>query len=220
MEWHHTTSTKKNKFKNAPLAGRIMATAFYNEIGVILVNFLPRETMVISHYSTATLRSLNACFYLVSPTWRMSEVLFLHDTQVCAPLTSSKNLYRQCCCTHPIVLTTQSHFHLFSLLKDELWGHHYQTRHWKMPCASSWRKRIFFTGWEYKLVWKWKKIFGKDEEYSTMKNDYAFSNAVVQSCEMFMHLTCTQHEIKNRKQHSERSTYNKCTSGNEQISNE
>jgi len=43
MEWHDTTSQKKKKLTSAPLSAIIMDTAFYDERGVILVKFLPRE---------------------------------------------------------------------------------------------------------------------------------------------------------------------------------
>jgi hypothetical protein len=37
MEWHHTTSVWKKKFKSVPSAGSIVATAFSDEKGIILV---------------------------------------------------------------------------------------------------------------------------------------------------------------------------------------
>jgi len=76
------------------------------------------ERTVNCHYSTATLRSLNACLYPVSPTGKMSEMLLLHDTHVCPPMTSSKNLHRHCCCW--------SHSHIFTWLVF-----------WKMSCEDT-----------------------------------------------------------------------------------
>jgi histone-lysine N-methyltransferase SETMAR len=42
MEWHHTTSPRKKKFKGIPSARKIMATVFWNCEGVILIDVLPR----------------------------------------------------------------------------------------------------------------------------------------------------------------------------------
>jgi hypothetical protein len=39
---------KKNKFKTAPLSGKVMARVFSNEKGVTLVNFLPSQTTLNS----------------------------------------------------------------------------------------------------------------------------------------------------------------------------
>ena len=40
MEWHHTTSPTRKKFKSSPSVGKVMASVFWDEKGVILLDFL------------------------------------------------------------------------------------------------------------------------------------------------------------------------------------
>jgi hypothetical protein len=42
MEWHHTTSPQKEKFKAFPSTSKIMATVFWDCEGAILIDLLPR----------------------------------------------------------------------------------------------------------------------------------------------------------------------------------
>jgi hypothetical protein len=42
MEWHHTTSPQKEKFKAFPSTSKIMATVFWDCEGAILIDVLPR----------------------------------------------------------------------------------------------------------------------------------------------------------------------------------
>jgi hypothetical protein len=56
-----TTFPMMKKFKNVPSAGKIRVVIFYNDRGVVLVNFLPWRTTMNSDHCTQTLRNLNPC---------------------------------------------------------------------------------------------------------------------------------------------------------------
>lgn len=43
MEWRHSTSPRKVKFKQTLSARKIICTMFWDRKGVLLVDFLPRE---------------------------------------------------------------------------------------------------------------------------------------------------------------------------------
>ena len=150
MERHHITSQKENKLKSAPVSAIIMATAFYDDRGVILVKFLPRENSKLSLLYCNTKKS--ECLPLSRQSHRKNvrNVASPWHTRV-----STNDIIKKFAQTL-LLLISQSHFHLISLLKDELWGYHYKMmRHWKMPCLSSWRKwRMYFTGWEHMLLFE------------------------------------------------------------------
>ena len=43
MEWYHTTSLRKKKFKTVRSAGKVMATVFWDAEGVIMVDFWNKD---------------------------------------------------------------------------------------------------------------------------------------------------------------------------------
>jgi hypothetical protein len=48
MEWHHTTSPRKKKFKTIPSASKIMVTIFCDPEGLILIDLLSRGQTINS----------------------------------------------------------------------------------------------------------------------------------------------------------------------------
>ena len=53
VEWHHQTSRKK--FKATPLAGKIVATAFWDAVEMVFVDIIPRVQTVTSDTHIQTL---------------------------------------------------------------------------------------------------------------------------------------------------------------------
>jgi histone-lysine N-methyltransferase SETMAR len=47
-EWRHNSSPKPKKFRTQPSAGKFMMTLFWDELGVILEHYMPRENTVTS----------------------------------------------------------------------------------------------------------------------------------------------------------------------------
>jgi hypothetical protein len=54
MEWHHTTSPRKKKFKAISSASKIMATDFWDCEGMILIDVLPRSQTINSDVDVET----------------------------------------------------------------------------------------------------------------------------------------------------------------------
>jgi hypothetical protein len=51
MEWHHSQSPRKKKFKTTTSAGKVMITIFWDTDGVILVDLMARgETINLDLY--------------------------------------------------------------------------------------------------------------------------------------------------------------------------
>jgi hypothetical protein len=66
MEWHCMTSSMKKKLWSVLSAGKIMATAIWNEKGITLVNFLCGGTAVISDYYSQMPRKMSECSTVLS----------------------------------------------------------------------------------------------------------------------------------------------------------
>ena len=59
MEWHHAQSPKRpRKFKQTASAQKLMASVFWDRQGVLLVDFMPRNTTINADAYCATLRRL------------------------------------------------------------------------------------------------------------------------------------------------------------------
>jgi histone-lysine N-methyltransferase SETMAR len=76
MEWHHMTSPQKKKFKAIPSASKIMATAFWDCEGVILIDVLPRGQTINSAIYVETLKKR---FQRVHPNKDVTKALLHHD---------------------------------------------------------------------------------------------------------------------------------------------
>jgi hypothetical protein len=44
MQWKHKTSPTPNKFRVAKSAGKVMETVFWDEKGLLLLEFMPQKT--------------------------------------------------------------------------------------------------------------------------------------------------------------------------------
>jgi hypothetical protein len=62
MEWHHSQSLKRTKFKTFPSAGKVMITVFWDIDGVILVDVITRGETINSAAYINTLTKLKRWF--------------------------------------------------------------------------------------------------------------------------------------------------------------
>jgi hypothetical protein len=86
MEWHHTASPRKKKFKAITSASKIMATVFRDCEGVILIDVFPRGQRI--NY-VETVNKLKP-FRRVRPHKDVTEVLLHHDNaSVYCPASST-----------------------------------------------------------------------------------------------------------------------------------
>ena len=79
MEWRHPTSPCSKNFKSQQSAGKVMVTAFWDSVGVILVDFMSKEATINSDVYINTLKKLKARIRRVRPALEMSMVLLQHD---------------------------------------------------------------------------------------------------------------------------------------------
>jgi hypothetical protein len=76
MEWHHTASPQKKKFK--PSASKIMAIVYWDCEGAILIDVLTRGQTINSDVYVETLKKLKRRFRRVQPHKYVTKVL-LHQ---------------------------------------------------------------------------------------------------------------------------------------------
>lgn len=79
MEWRHSISPRKVKFKQTISARKIMCTVFWDRKGVLLVDFLPRGDKINSTTYCETLRKLRRAIQNKRRGMLTKGVILLHD---------------------------------------------------------------------------------------------------------------------------------------------
>jgi hypothetical protein len=80
MEWRHTSSPAKRKFKSAPSAGKIIVTLFWDMYGPILKHYQEKGERVNSvRYSTMLEEKLKPAISCHRRGHLSKDVLLLHD---------------------------------------------------------------------------------------------------------------------------------------------
>lgn len=79
MEWRHSTSPKKVKFKQTISARKIMCTVFWDMHGLLLVDFLPRGRTINSETYCETLTKLRRAIQNKRRGMLSKGIVLLHD---------------------------------------------------------------------------------------------------------------------------------------------
>jgi hypothetical protein len=124
MEWHHTISLPKKRFKAIPSASKITVTVIWDCEGAILIDVLPRGQKINSDVYVETLKKR---FRRVHPHKDVKKVLLHHDnartlTNLHTPEAITKLQWTVL--PHPQYSPDLglSDYHLFSPLKDAIRG--------------------------------------------------------------------------------------------------
>jgi histone-lysine N-methyltransferase SETMAR len=148
MEWLHTTSPQKEKFKAIPSASKIMVTAFWDCEGVILIDVLPRGQMINLDVYVETLKK---SFLRVCPLKDVIKVLLHHDSA--RPHTSlhTREAITELQCSvlpHPPYSPdlAPSDYHLFSPLKDAIYGKKFEDNDEVIFEVKRWLRRDMQSG--------------------------------------------------------------------------
>lgn len=173
MEWRHTSSPRKKKFKTVRSAGKVMATVFWDTEGVILVDFLEQGCTINSVQYVTTLKKLKARLQRVRPTKSMADVLLLHDNA--RPHTSrhtSDEIVKIGweVLPHPPYSPdlAPSDFHLFGPLKEAHRGIHFEDEEAVKTSVRQWLRKQscdFYRAGIHALVQRWTKTVEMGGDY-------------------------------------------------------
>jgi len=108
-EWRHSSSPKLRNFKTTQSAGKVMATVFWDQKGVLLVDFMAHGTAINADRYCETLKKLRRAIQNRRRGMLTKGVCLLHDNarpmSPVKPLLSWVSLDGTSSPTHPIVWT-------------------------------------------------------------------------------------------------------------------
>jgi histone-lysine N-methyltransferase SETMAR len=173
MTWKHASSPLSNKLKITQSSKKIMATAFLDHLGVLLVGFLTQGDTVNSDLYCDTMSRLREAIRRKRPGLLRRGVVLLRDNA--RPHTANRTRemsrrYNWEVLDHPPYSPDlpQSDFHLFGPLKKHLVGRRFATDGEVQQAARSWLQALdtdFFYAGIDALVYQWDKCLGKCGDY-------------------------------------------------------
>ena len=92
MEWRHTSSPTKTKFKQTPSTRKIMCTVFWDGKGVLLVEFLPQGSTFNAGVSCDTLKKLRRTIQNKRRGMLSRGVVMIHDNALAHTAAATQNL--------------------------------------------------------------------------------------------------------------------------------
>jgi histone-lysine N-methyltransferase SETMAR len=165
MEKHRANSPRKKKFRVAPYAGKVMATVFWDMEGLLLVDIMPKGTIINSEAYVATLTNLHACLRRVRPHKQIADILLQHDNarpHVSLRTTEAINKFGLTVFPHPPYSPelAPSDRHLFGELKDSLRGSKFEDDESLVAAAKNYLRDAgpeFYKAGIQALVKRWGK---------------------------------------------------------------
>jgi len=148
MEWRHSGSPRPKKFRVQKSSGKVLASIFRDQDGILLIDYLPNGQTINAEYYLSLLLQLKDILKEKRPGKVTKEVLFLHDNSPVhrALATQKKLAYLGFqCFDHPPYSPglAPSDRHLFPGLKNQLKGRNFRpTRRSLMPRRPCWTDNI------------------------------------------------------------------------------
>jgi len=143
MEWRHSGSPRPKKFRVHKYAGKVLASFFWDQDGILLIDYLPKGQTINAEYYSSLLVQLKD----ILKEKRRGNVtkggLFLHDNALAhrALATQKKLAYLVFqCLNHPPYSPdlAPSDYHLFPGLKKQLKGRHFSPDAEVIAAAETW----------------------------------------------------------------------------------
>ena len=127
MEWRHTSSPVKTKFKRTISSRKIMCTVFWDRKGVLLVDFMPPGTTINSDVYCETLKKLRRAIQNKRRGMLSRGIVLIHDNARPHTATATQELlttFKWEQFDHPPYSPdlAPSDYHLFQHLKSFLGG--------------------------------------------------------------------------------------------------
>ena len=109
MQWKHKTSPTPIKIRVEKSAGKVMATVFWDEEGLLLLEFMPQKTIITGQTYANTITALREAIKEERRGKLSAGVLLLHNNAPVHMSAKSQAAIRQCgfqqLITHPTVQT-------------------------------------------------------------------------------------------------------------------
>jgi len=79
MEWRHSGSPRPKKFRMQKSAGKVLASIFWDQDGILLIDYLPKGQTINAEYSSSLLVQLKDILKEKHRGKIIKGVLFLHN---------------------------------------------------------------------------------------------------------------------------------------------
>jgi len=169
MEWRHSGSPLPKKFQVQKSAGKVLASIFWDQDGILLIDYLPKGLTINAEYYSSLLVQLKDILKEKSRGKFIKGVLFLHDNAPArrALATQKKVAYLGFQPYSPDL--APSDYHLFPGLKKQLKGRHFSSDADVIVAAETWldgQPSEFFSSGLQKLEQRAKKCIELRGEYA------------------------------------------------------
>jgi len=159
MEWQHSGSPRPKNFRVQKSAGKLLASIFWDQDGILLIDYLPKGQTINAEYYSSLLVQLKDILKEKRRGNITKGVLFLHDNVPAhqALATQKKLAYLGFqFLDHPPYSPdlARSDYHLFPALKKQLKGRHFSSDVEVIPAAETWldgEPSEFFFEWLAKV---------------------------------------------------------------------
>ena len=148
----------QRKFRVQKSAGKVLASIFWDQDGILLIDYIPKgQTINAVYYLSLLVQLTDILKEKRRPREGHKRVLFLYNTPSHGALATQKKLAYLGfhCLDHPPYSPNlaPSHYHLFRGLKKQLKGRHfYPTRRSLLPRRPGWTDNILnFFEWLAKV---------------------------------------------------------------------
>ena len=158
MEWQHSSSPRPKKFRVQKSAGKVLASIFGDQYGILLIYYLPKGQTINAEYYSSLLVQLKDILKEKRRGKVTNEVLFLYNAPADWVLATQKKLAYLGfqCLDHPPYSPdlAPSDYHLFPGLKKQFKVHHFSSDSEVIAAAETWLDRQpsdFFFEWLAKV---------------------------------------------------------------------
>jgi len=174
MEWQHRGSPRPKKFQVKISAGKFLASIFWDQDCILLIDYLPKGQTINAEYYSSLLVQLKDILKEKRRGKVTKVVLFLHDNAPAhrALATQKKLACLDCqCLDHPpyFPALALSDYHLFPGLKKQLKGRHFSSDAEVTAAAETWLdgqpSGFFWVACNQKLKQRAKKYIELRVEY-------------------------------------------------------
>jgi len=143
VEWRHSGSPRPKKFRVQKSAGKVLASIFWDEDGILLIEYLPKGQTLNAEYYSSLMVQLKDILTEKRRGKVTKGVLFLHDNVPAhlALATQKKLAYLDFQCLDHLPYSPDlapSDYHLIPRMKKQLKGRHFLSDAEVIAAAETW----------------------------------------------------------------------------------